>query len=71
MDVYLGHTIMISSMNDLKNERKRISEFTGPVMPSQIPNITIDLPKLGKYLFLRGISFNDLTETEYQKFLLH
>ena len=62
---------MISSMNELTNERKRLSEFTGPVMPSQIPNIAIDLPKLGKYLLSRGISFDDLTETEFQKFLLH
>ena len=62
---------MISSMIELTNERKRISEFTGPVMPSQIPNIAIDLPKLGKYLLSRGISFDDLTETELQKFLLH
>ena len=62
---------MISSMIELKNERKRVSEFNGPVMPSQIPNIAIDLPKLGKYLLSRGISFDDLTETEFQKFLLH
>lgn len=52
-------------------KEKKISEFTGPVMPSQIPNIAIDLPKLGKYLLSRGISFDDLTETEFQNFLLH
>lgn len=62
---------MISSLVELEKERKRISKLTAPIMPSQIPDIAIDLPKLGKYLFAKGISFSELTEDEFQKFLLH
>lgn len=62
---------MILSMSELKEERKKISKFTTPIMPSQVPDIDIDLPKLGKYLLSKGISFDDLTEDEFKRFLIH
>ena len=61
---------MISSLVEFEKERKRISELTTPIMPSQIPNIAIDLPQLGKYLVSEGISFSELSEDEFQKFVI-
>lgn len=61
---------MILSMAELKKERKRISKLTAPILPSQVPNIAIDLPQLGKYLVSEGISFNELSEDEFQKFVI-
>jgi hypothetical protein len=46
-----------------------LKDMMGPVLPSQLPKIKMDLAGLSRYAKEKGISLSQLTEEEKRRFI--
>lgn len=53
----------------MKKYKESLSRTPGPVMPSRIPNIKLDMRGLVKYAKERNVAPIDLTQEEKERFM--
>ena len=53
----------------MKKYKESLSKTPGPIMPSQIPKIKLDMRGLVKYARERGVAPIDLTQEERPRFM--
>ena len=54
----------------MKRYKESLSRTPGPIMPSQIPKVKLDMRGLVKYAKERGIAPIDLTQEEKERFMM-
>ncbi len=54
----------------MKKYKESFSRTPGPIMPSQIPKVKLDMRGLVKYAKERGVAPVDLTQEEKERFMM-
>ena len=54
----------------MKKYKESLSRTPGPIMPSQIPKVKLDMRGMVKYAKERGIAPIDLTQEDKERFIL-
>lgn len=54
----------------MKKYKESLSRIPGPIMPSQIPKVKLDMRGLVKYAKERGVAPVDLTQEEKDRFMM-
>lgn len=60
---------MNGRMLNSKKYEKSLRRMSQPVLPSQLPNVKMDLAELSRYAKEKGVSLYELTEEEKNKFI--
>lgn len=60
---------MNGQMLSSKRYDMSLKDMMGPVLPSQLPKIKMDLAGLSRYAKEKGISLSQLTEEEKRRFI--
>lgn len=61
---------MNGRMLNSKKYEKSLRRMSQPVLPSQLPNVKMDLAGLSRYAKEKGVSLYELTEEEKNKFIV-